>query len=209
MNLSLVVLSEAKTSGKSIPIKLSQFLIGRDPQCHLRPASPVISKRHCALLTKNGRVFLRDFDSTNGTFVNDERVENQRELKNGDVLKIGPVVFRVQLEGSVAVDKPTPLPANRHEESGEEDAAAMLLLPEDGKRIVDESEVTEGDIPGGSTVMEIPAVGMEAEKKAKDKKAEADKAASKDKDTKLQSEHANTATAAAAILAKYSRRQRS
>src|SRR3954466_4610239 len=116
MKLSLVVLSEGKVSGQAIPIKLPQFLIGRDPQCHLRPASPVISKRHCALITRNGKVFVRDFESTNGTFVNDVRVENQRELKNNDVLKIGPVVFKVQLEVPVAVDKPTPLPVNRREE---------------------------------------------------------------------------------------------
>src|SRR5271165_6969030 len=109
MKLSLVVLSEGKASGQAIPVKLSQFLIGRDPQCHLRPASSVISKRHCALIINNGKVFVRDFDSTNGTFINEERVEGQREVKDGDLLKLGPIVFKIQLEGSVAVDKPTPL----------------------------------------------------------------------------------------------------
>jgi hypothetical protein len=49
MKLSLVVLTPGKMEGKSIPITLSQFLIGRDPQCHLRPASALVSKRHCAL----------------------------------------------------------------------------------------------------------------------------------------------------------------
>src|SRR5262245_55321647 len=179
MKLSLVVLTPGKGEGKVIPIKLSQFLIGRDPQCHLRPASAVISKRHCAVITKNGKVYLRDFDSTNGTFVNDERVVNQRELKNGDVLKIGPVVFKLQLEGAVTVDKPPPLPANRHEEGGEDDAAAMLLLPDEGGTGVvaePESESAEGSIPSGTTVMDMPPVGMDAEKKAMDEKAKADKA---------------------------------
>ena len=49
MKLSLVVVSEGKLKGQSLPITLSQFLIGRDSQCHLRPNSPAISKRHCAL----------------------------------------------------------------------------------------------------------------------------------------------------------------
>jgi hypothetical protein len=75
MKLSLLVTSHSKGAGKVIPITFSQFLIGRDPQCQLRPASPVISKRHCALLVRGGKVFLRDFDSTNGTFINDQQVK--------------------------------------------------------------------------------------------------------------------------------------
>ena len=67
MKVSLVVMNPGKTQGHAIPITLSQFIIGRDPQCNLRPASPDISKRHCAILIKNGKVTLRDFDSTNGT----------------------------------------------------------------------------------------------------------------------------------------------
>ena len=39
MKLSLVVLTAGKQEGKVLPIGLQQFLIGRDPQCHLRPAS--------------------------------------------------------------------------------------------------------------------------------------------------------------------------
>ena len=93
MKLSLVVLSEGKASGQSIPVKLSQFIIGRDPQCHLRPASPVISKRHCALITKDGRVYARDFDSTNGTFVNEVRVA-QGDVFEGDFLRFGECVVR-------------------------------------------------------------------------------------------------------------------
>ena len=47
MKLSLVVASGVH-EGKAIPITVPQFVIGRDPQCQLRPASPAISKRHCA-----------------------------------------------------------------------------------------------------------------------------------------------------------------
>jgi len=91
MKLSLIVLTAGKSAGKAIPITLSQFIIGRDPQCNLRPASPMISKRHCALLVKGGKVFIRDFDSTNGTFINNEQIKGERELKHDDVLKAGPL----------------------------------------------------------------------------------------------------------------------
>src|SRR5262249_30682754 len=112
MKLSLVVLTPGKGEGKVIPITLPQFLIGRDPQCHLRPASAMISKRHCALLLKGEQAFVRDFDSTNGTFVNDEPVKGEVELHNEDKLRAGPLLFLIKLEAGVPSGA-TPLPATR------------------------------------------------------------------------------------------------
>ncbi len=115
MKLQLTVLTPGKGEGKSIPITLAQFLIGRDPQCHLRPASPVISKRHCAVLVRDGKVFVRDFDSTNGTFVNDAPIKGEVELRDKDQLKVGPLLFAVGIEANAAtpVDKQTPIPPTK------------------------------------------------------------------------------------------------
>src|SRR5438094_2632153 len=101
MKLSLIVASGVH-EGKAIPVNVPQFVIGRDPQCQLRPASPVISKRHCALLVRGEQVFVRDFESTNGTFVNDQPVKGETELHNADVLKVGPITFAVNLEPTAA-----------------------------------------------------------------------------------------------------------
>src|SRR5438309_2251563 len=115
MKLNLVVLTQGKSEGKVIPISPPLFLIGRDPQCNLRPASPIISKRHCALLSRGEQVFVQDFDSMNGTFVNSERITGEREVFDQDRLSIGPLVFLVHLESTrlVPVDKPTPVPPTR------------------------------------------------------------------------------------------------
>src|SRR5207237_507749 len=128
MKLSLVVLTPGKMEGQSIPITLSQFLIGRDPQCQLRPASALISKRHCALLVREGKAFVRDFESTNGTLVNDELIKGETELHQGDRLKIGPLDFRVELETPAAVNKPTPVPKPAAVGSSDDEAAAAMLL---------------------------------------------------------------------------------
>src|SRR5271155_5070017 len=121
MKMSLMVLTEGKLMGKSIPITLSQFIIGRDPQCQLRPASALISKRHCALIARGGKFFVRDFDSTNGTFVNEDPVKGEREVKHEDTLKVGPLAFKVIVEGaSVPVNKPTPLPKVVTESGGDD-----------------------------------------------------------------------------------------
>lgn len=113
MKLHLVVQTPGPNQGRMLDIKLSQFLVGRDPQCHLRPASPMISKRHCALLQREGKAFIRDFGSTNGTFVNNEPVKGEVELHHGDQLKIGPLSFEVRLEISTPVNRPTPPPPTK------------------------------------------------------------------------------------------------
>lgn len=114
MKLSLVVKAVGKQAGQTLPITLSQFVVGRDPQCHLRPASPMISKRHCALIQRDGKAYLRDFGSTNGTFVNDQPVKDEIELHNNDLLKIGPLLFEVRLiEDEAAVKGATPKPPTR------------------------------------------------------------------------------------------------
>jgi predicted component of type VI protein secretion system len=111
MKLSLVVLAAGKQEGKVIEIKIPQFVIGRDPTCQLRPNSPMISKKHCALIQKDGKVYIKDFGSTNGSFVNDQQVQNAAvQLGDGDTLKIGPLLFSVRLEAGAAASTPTPVP---------------------------------------------------------------------------------------------------
>src|SRR5438105_1137708 len=113
MKLNLLVLTPGKQEGKTIEVKLPQFLVGRDPQCHLRPASALISKRHCALLQRDGKVFVRDFDSTNGTFVNEQPVKGEVELHHEDKLKVGPLAFTVRLEAGAPAVGATPPPPTK------------------------------------------------------------------------------------------------
>lgn len=197
MKLSLVVLSEGKAKGQTVPITLSQFLIGRDPQCQLRPASAAISKRHCAVLIKGGKVFVRDFDSTNGTLINDERVKGERQLQHDDTLKIGPLAFRVVIETSTAVTKPTPPPTRPAATSDDESVGAMLLeLGDEGSAGLG-GELDADGIPDGSTVMDVKsplAPDQAPAEKADDKKEPAHKG--------------NTSAAAKEILELYSRKRR-
>ena len=110
IKVNLVVASGVH-QGKQIPIPGEQFLIGRDPQCQLRPASQMVSKQHCAIVIKDDRVILKDFGSTNGTFLNESQLEPNsiQELKPGDLVKVGPLDFTVQFVGGKASDS-TPMP---------------------------------------------------------------------------------------------------
>ena len=123
MKVTLVVASGAH-QGKIIPITGSQFLIGRDTQCHLRPASQAISKRHCGVLVRDGKVYIQDFGSTNGTTVNEEVLKDSvLAVEDGTTLKLGPLDFVVRIEMQVPDPDGTPLPANTPET-----AAAMAAV---------------------------------------------------------------------------------
>ena len=86
-----------KQKGREIPLPEALFVIGRDPLCHLRPHSSLVSRRHCAVARWGGRVLLRDLKSANGTFLNKKRVLNQIEVQNGDVLEVGDLSFSFQI----------------------------------------------------------------------------------------------------------------
>jgi pSer/pThr/pTyr-binding forkhead associated (FHA) protein len=203
MKLSLIVLTAGKSAGKAIPITLSQFIIGRDPQCNLRPASPMISKRHCALLVKGGKVFIRDFDSTNGTFINNDPIKGERELHHDDLLKVGPLEFKVVLEVTTPVNKPTPAPVPAKaagSPQNDDDVAAMLLSLQDDAST--DTGPSSQEIPAGSTVMDI-VPGMPPDTKEEESSKKADEKKEPPKPA------ANTSQAAKAILEKYTRRSRS
>ncbi len=209
MKVSLTVLTDGKVSGKTIPITLSQFLIGRDPQCQLRPASAIISKRHCVILVKNGIVMVRDFDSTNGTFVNDEPVKGQREVHDGDQLRIGPLTFRLTVEGTPPVNKPTPPPPKPTEAGSEDDsvAAMLLALQDDGTGPTSGLKDADG-VPQGSTVMDIPPVPAGPSSEAETPKEAAPGKPEQKKPEPVKQDAANTSSAAKAILDRYTRRPR-
>src|SRR5262245_54215732 len=97
MKVSLVV-SRGKRKGSVIPIPGPQFVIGRHKECHLRANGSTISQHHCAILLRQGKVFIHDFDSTNGTYVNQKRVHEEQELAPGDLLELGRLAFRVQID---------------------------------------------------------------------------------------------------------------
>ena len=235
MKLSLVVLTEGKQRGKVLNISLAQFLIGRDPQCHLRPASPMISKRHCAIIQRDGKVFIRDFDSTNGTLVNDQAVKGEIELHHDDQLKVGPLLFAVRLEASPPVNRPTPAPptksaaalaASAKAAPGKSAAAAATATPppttESGGSGGAEDDIAalllslDGDSPGSTPAAEVPEgstvmdVATNANTKPEDPAASSTKVQSgKPGDKDKKKPDGNTSSAAKSILEKYMRRPRS
>lgn len=97
MNISLVmVTADGKT--KDLPAMRLPISIGRGEECKIRVPLAAVSRKHCELLEQDDELIVRDLKSSNGTFVNKERVKS-RELIPGDLLAVGPIVFVVRIDG--------------------------------------------------------------------------------------------------------------
>jgi pSer/pThr/pTyr-binding forkhead associated (FHA) protein len=149
MKIGLVVV-KGRPEGMEIPLPVPQFLIGRDPRCNLRPSSEAISKLHCAILVKKEGVFVRDLKSTNGTFVNNDRIFGEIKVKDGDLLRVGPLVLalKVQEDATAAV-----APAS----GTEEDQAVSWLLDYT-------AGAADGELGAKTTIMDISGANKAAEK---------------------------------------------
>jgi len=206
MKLSLVVITAGKMQGKSISIANPEFIIGRDPECHLRPASPLISKKHCAFLVQGNKATLRDFGSTNGTLLNNEPITGDRPIVNGDIIKVGPIEFRVEMEVAAPPMRQTPSPRSMSNEADDAAAAMLLSLGDDESPA---STVDGQGVPTGSTIMET--IHLPSETPPPDEAGTgnpADGKIKKDLMAAAKAQAANTSVAAKAILEKYMRRPR-
>ena len=80
-----------------IPLPLP-FLIGRQAAANLSLGSTLVSVRHAEIYGSDGGCWLRDLGSTNGTFVNQRRVEQAVSLTDGDILHFADQEFRLALD---------------------------------------------------------------------------------------------------------------
>ncbi len=92
---------------RDIRIKGGRCVIGRGEGCDVQAPLPTISRTHCEIrTTPDGGVFVRDLGSSNGTFINGERIEREAGLAAGDHLALGKVTFAVQINGEPAHVEP-------------------------------------------------------------------------------------------------------
>src|SRR5712692_25789 len=92
---------------KEIPLEAPQLTIGRKPDNDLVIDNPAVSGHHARIVKEEGAFFVEDLGSTNGTFLNDAKVQKQK-LKNTDRVAIGKHALIYQDE--VAAPPPPPPP---------------------------------------------------------------------------------------------------
>ena len=97
-------------AGRSLEFD-GRLVVGREDDCDLVVNDDRASRRHCALTPQaDGTVLLEDLGSSNGTFVNGERIESLRVLKGGEEIRVGGTILRVDAarsERSTVVAEPS------------------------------------------------------------------------------------------------------
>ncbi len=87
-----------ETSTRKLRVSPLPFIIGRQSGLDLHIHSNNVSRHHAEILEMDGRLILRDLNSTNGSFINHNPVHGDAQLKAGDILHIADVELRLSHE---------------------------------------------------------------------------------------------------------------
>ncbi|RPJ07134.1 MAG: FHA domain-containing protein, partial [Spirochaetaceae bacterium] len=79
----------ALPSGKQHPVTDERIIVGRNPESGIMMTDDHVSRIHCVIYKKNNMYYIEDLGSSNGTFVNGEKIENSRKLYNNDTISLG------------------------------------------------------------------------------------------------------------------------
>ena len=148
-----LIVHGGKNEGAVIAINKPQFIIGRLPECNLRIESKALSRRHAQIDVKDGSVTVKDLGSTNGTFVDGQKITGEVELKNGQTLRVGPLETTVQISAEMhgaknpkvaSVKEAVSRVANTKQSSSNDDGEIDLsvLFGEDGDEAGEEFQKT-------------------------------------------------------------------
>jgi hypothetical protein len=112
--LKLVMLSPGMT-GRTLELKTDKSTIGRLEDNTFPIVDPSVSSHHCEILLRGSEVVVRDLNSTNGSYINREKVTEGAVLKPGQILRLGQVEMRLEADnpaapGKIQFDRTTVIP---------------------------------------------------------------------------------------------------
>ena len=79
-----------------VTIESFPFIVGRAEDCDLKLTDKRISGRHCEIRRSGDYLWIRDLESTNGTFVNNKKIKQAELLEPGDIISIGLFKFFIK-----------------------------------------------------------------------------------------------------------------
>lgn len=104
MAVSLVMFTKGGER-RDFEIRDGKAIIGRTTDCDIQIGLGVVSRRHCEISVKGEKVAVKDLGSSNGTYVNNRRVQ-LAEAAAGETITVGPVIFTVVVNGKPEQVKP-------------------------------------------------------------------------------------------------------
>jgi FHA domain len=109
-----LVIHQGAGAGSEHPVN-GELILGReDGTADLVIPDPGVSRRHARVISDNGAVILEDLGSSNGTYVNGERISGAVELAPGDEIQIGATVLGIEGTTATAIMPPGAPPTEQH-----------------------------------------------------------------------------------------------
>lgn len=105
----LVVLTQSM-AGRSYDLATERTTVGRVEDNAFQIEEPSVSSRHCEILLRGSDIVIKDLNSTNGTFINGEKI-SESVLKPGQTLRLGNVELKLDTPGAPAAPASTPSPS--------------------------------------------------------------------------------------------------
>ncbi|WP_196000893.1 FHA domain-containing protein [Clostridium sp. 1001271B_151109_B4] len=84
--------------GSVVPIR-GIITLGRKPENTIVLTEPFVSGNHAKIYAKNNNLYVEDLNSTNGVYVNSEKIQEKYKLVADDEVKIGSAIFKVLKSG--------------------------------------------------------------------------------------------------------------
>jgi pSer/pThr/pTyr-binding forkhead associated (FHA) protein len=91
----LVIVAPSEQKGRSFELN-GELTVGRAAGCQVALEDNYVSQLHARVFTRDGGVWVEDLGSTNGTYLNDQRVSAPLALRRGDQLKVGSTVMELK-----------------------------------------------------------------------------------------------------------------
>src|SRR3954468_15337441 len=134
---AVLVMFRSDGERRSFSITRDVTVIGRREDCDFRIPLGEISRKHCRLIKDENALKVEDLGSSNGTYVNGNRVQ-ESELNAGDTLHIGGVVFVLQIDGVPSDEQLQPM---TEQAADAEDTSAAVLTEDvtEGAEAIDEA----------------------------------------------------------------------
>ena len=97
-----------KWMNSDVTLHEGEHVLGRDPDVEIFLNHPGISRRHALITVSRGQASIEDLGSKNGTFVEDQRVDGKRTMRDGDLIRVGSVkltIRRLMAAGSTETER--------------------------------------------------------------------------------------------------------
>jgi diguanylate cyclase (GGDEF)-like protein len=89
--------------GRRVQVGTEPLIIGRSPQTQIQIDQESVSRNHCRIRFSGSEFLVQDLGSTNGTYVNDDLVQEEARLRHGDQLKVGRTILKFIVGDDVEV----------------------------------------------------------------------------------------------------------